>query len=78
MCLNCSVGGLLPGLLVQAAAAGRMTHCDKVGDPVCMEEARWVLNVVYDALAGQVGGDPVVTPCFCTLHSSSRTDSMLP
>jgi hypothetical protein len=40
---------------MQAAAPGHMTHCDKVGDPICMEEARWVLNVVYDALAGQVG-----------------------
>jgi hypothetical protein len=31
-----------------------MTHSDKVGDPVSLDEARWVLNVVYDALAGQV------------------------
>jgi hypothetical protein len=38
----------------QAGATARITHSDKVGDPVCMEEARWVLNVLYDALAGQV------------------------
>jgi hypothetical protein len=45
---------LLPCCMAQAGATARMTHSDKVGDPVCMEEARWVLNVLYDALAGQV------------------------
>lgn len=44
---------LLYDMLLQASTV-RMTHSDKVGDPVCMEEARWVLNVLYDALAGQV------------------------
>jgi hypothetical protein len=37
-----------------AAGAGRMTHSDKVGEPVCMEEARYYINIVYDVIMGQV------------------------
>lgn len=56
---------LPPWLLLQAAAP-RMTHNDKVGDLVCMEEARWVLNVLYDALAGQVSRALAPYMSFCS------------
>ncbi|WIA08218.1 hypothetical protein OEZ85_007667 [Tetradesmus obliquus] len=38
---------------MQQAAGGRMTHSDKVGEPVCMEEARYYINTVYDVIQGQ-------------------------
>jgi hypothetical protein len=31
-----------------------MSHADKVGEPVPLEEARYLLNVVYDVIQGQV------------------------
>ncbi|KAF6258115.1 mRNA capping enzyme, catalytic domain-containing protein [Scenedesmus sp. NREL 46B-D3] len=42
-----------PAQLQAAAAHGRMTHSDKVGEPVCLEEARYYINTAYDILAGQ-------------------------
>lgn len=35
--------------------AARLTHSDKVGEPVCAEEMRYIMNAVYDVLQGQVG-----------------------
>lgn len=34
--------------------AAKMTHADKIGEPVCFEENRYIMNVVYDIIMGQV------------------------
>lgn len=33
---------------------GRVSHADKVGEPVCLEEGRHVLACVFDSIIGQV------------------------
>eukprot|EP00879_Flechtneria_rotunda_P016344 GHRR01017100.1.p1 GENE.GHRR01017100.1~~GHRR01017100.1.p1 ORF type:complete len:318 (+),score=60.02 GHRR01017100.1:324-1277(+) len=34
-------------------STGRITHSDKVGEPVSVAEARWVMCLVYDMIVGQ-------------------------
>ncbi|KAF8072474.1 Rngtt [Scenedesmus sp. PABB004] len=43
----------LPAGGAAAAPSGRLSHSDKIGEPVCVEEARWVVNTVYDIIQGQ-------------------------
>jgi hypothetical protein len=47
---------------VPQAAGGRMTHSDKVGEAVCMEEARYIINTVFDVIQGQVRTGLIKSP----------------
>lgn len=75
----CLVSAVLPHvpplLLAQAAAAhGRMTHSDKVGEPVCLEEARYYINTAYDILAGQVRAG-IMLSCWLLIAPHSCRDT---
>lgn len=72
-CLSCVFWWRSAGFCCLQPVPARISHSDKVGEHIPMEEARWVLNVVYDAIAGQVGVSHTLMCCLSVQRSLGCT-----